>query len=63
MYKQLASFTHVSCRRFSLKFMNIMKTPVPHRPFRNVVDKWLALLLRIWEVPGSNLCPEIGCRD
>jgi hypothetical protein len=25
--------------------------------------EWLALLLRIWEVPGSNLGPETGYPD
>jgi hypothetical protein len=29
----------------------------------NVVVEWLAPLLRIQEVPGSNLCPETGCPD
>jgi hypothetical protein len=26
----------------------------------NAVVEWLALLLHIWEVPGSNVGPEIG---
>jgi hypothetical protein len=29
----------------------------------NVVVECLTLLLRIWEVPGSNLGPETGCPD
>jgi hypothetical protein len=29
----------------------------------NVVVEWLALLLPIREVPGSNLGPETGCPD
>jgi hypothetical protein len=28
-----------------------------------VSAEWLALLLRIREVPGSNLGPETGCSD
>jgi hypothetical protein len=29
----------------------------------NVVVEWLALLLRIWDVPGSNLRPEVSYTD
>jgi hypothetical protein len=29
----------------------------------NVMVKWLTLLLRIWEVPGSSLGPETGYPD
>jgi hypothetical protein len=29
----------------------------------NVVVEWLTFLLRIREVPGSNLSPEIGYND
>jgi hypothetical protein len=29
----------------------------------NVAVRWLAVLLRIREVPGSNLVPETGCPD
>jgi hypothetical protein len=29
----------------------------------HVAVEWLALLLRIRKVPGSNLGPEIGCPD
>jgi hypothetical protein len=29
----------------------------------NIVVEWLVLLLCIWEVPGSNLGPEIGYPD
>jgi hypothetical protein len=29
----------------------------------NVVVEWLAFLLRIREIPGSNLGPETGCPD
>jgi hypothetical protein len=30
---------------------------------QNVVVEWLTLLLRKWEVPGSNLGPDTGCPE
>jgi hypothetical protein len=30
---------------------------------KNVVIEWLTLLLRVQEVPGSNIGPETGCPE
>jgi hypothetical protein len=38
--------------------MIVVKVAVP-----NVVVEWLTLLLRIREVPGSNICPKTDCPD
>jgi hypothetical protein len=33
------------------------------RNTQNTAVNWLTLVLRIWEVPGSNLSPETGYAD
>jgi hypothetical protein len=48
-------------QKFTLLAENLLTKSIPHTP--NIVAEWVATLLCIWDVPGSNLGPETGYPD
>jgi hypothetical protein len=52
--------SHLRTELFHLPHSEDMRRQVCYRTVYNVMVEWSTLLLRIREVPGSNLGPDIG---
>jgi hypothetical protein len=59
-YTVFRQYVYYSIRNANYNISHERTIYYPYSGIPNGAVEWLALLLRIWESLGSNLCPETG---